>query len=118
MGKKDKEKKKGKGAAKTAEKTEKKQKTKIKKDLVAKGKESATGILLLSVLWIRNDLFYEFLEFRIIPMLFKHFWKLLLKKHYNQSKRRIYQLSSILYFTNSPTVSAQQSRIFSLENKK
>ena len=57
MGKKDKEKKKGKGAAKTAEKTEKKQKTKIKKDLVAKGKESATGILLLSVLWIRNTLF-------------------------------------------------------------
>ena len=55
MGKKDKEKKKGKGAAKTAEKTEKKQKTKIKKDLVAKGKESA--IILLSVLWIRNTLF-------------------------------------------------------------
>jgi hypothetical protein len=41
MGKKDKEKKKGKGAAKTAEKTEKKLKTKTKKELAAKGKQRA-----------------------------------------------------------------------------
>ena len=37
MGKKDKEKKKGKGAAKTAEKTEKRMKLKNKKELAAKG---------------------------------------------------------------------------------
>jgi len=45
MGKKDKEKKKGKGAAKTAEKTEKKLKSKNKKDLALKGEDDIENIV-------------------------------------------------------------------------
>ena len=58
-----------------------------------------------AVLWFQNDLFrihlYDFWEFqiRILPILFKHIWKSILKKPYNHSKRSVHQLSAILYFT-------------------
>ena len=58
------------------------------------------------MLWIRNDLFQ--IRIRILLSIFLNY----LKKTYNQSKRKIYQLSAFLYFTlYNPTVLLVKPRI-------